>query len=122
MQSQARLVWTVVQRISGARNADRPGRSFARLAFGAALLTLLSACAPMPSRTPTPPSRAAADLLVYGAPTTGEKGEFEIDFGTVKVGEHSIKEIRVCNEGDAVRAQRGVVKQCDLARRSLSVV
>jgi hypothetical protein len=30
----------------------------------------------------------------------GEKGEFEIDFGTVKVGEHSIKEIRVCNEGD----------------------
>jgi hypothetical protein len=100
MQSQARLVWTVVQRISGARNTDRPGRSFAHLAFGAALLTLLSACGPMLPTTQPQPSFAEADLLVYGVSARGEKGEFEIDFGTVKVGEHSIKEIRVCNEGD----------------------
>jgi hypothetical protein len=72
----------------------------AGLAFGAALMTLLSACAPTPSRTPAQSSRAAADLLVYGVSGTGEKGQLEIDFGTLKIGEHSLREIRVCNAGD----------------------
>jgi hypothetical protein len=72
----------------------------AGLAFGAALMTLLSACVPTPSRTPAQSSRAAADLLVYGVSGTGEKGQLEIDFGTVKIGEHSLREIRVCNAGD----------------------
>jgi hypothetical protein len=52
-----------------------------------------------PTRQPQP-SFAEADLLVYGVSATGGKGEFEIDFGTVRIGERSLKEIRVCNEGD----------------------
>ncbi len=69
-----------------------------RLASCAALLTLLSACAPT---TQPQPSFAAADLLVYGVSATGGKGEVEIDFGNVRIGDRSLKEIRVCNEGDA---------------------
>jgi hypothetical protein len=71
-----------------------------RLASCAALLTLFSACAPMPPTAQPQPSFAAADLLVYGVSATGGKGEVEIDFGNVRIGEHSLKEIRVCNAGD----------------------